>query len=75
MPQREVPQDPQTPQEWQEAADLANLYLQLQAAASYGLVVHGLQIDEARCAALLERARERGYTPRPAQQVLKEILG
>lgn len=66
--------DPKTPQEWQEAADLADFYLTLQAAAGYGLKTHNLAIDEDRCVDLLRAARVRGYEPRPAAEVLKGVV-
>lgn len=65
--------DPQSPREWQEAADLANFYLAVQAAAGYGLVTHNLAVDEERCIALLIRAVELGYTPRAPEAVLKDL--
>jgi hypothetical protein len=67
--------DPQTPQEWQEVADLANFYLALQASAAYGLVEHTFEVNEERCLALLHQAQERGYAPCPPEEVLKKVLG
>ena len=55
--------EPTTPQEWQEAADLAYGLLALEAARQYGLVTGGPTVNAARAHELLARAAERGITP------------
>jgi hypothetical protein len=58
-------QGPQTPEEWQEAADLATFWLHVDAARAYGLVKGGPPVDADRCEALLAAARGRGVRPAP----------
>ena len=74
MPADNPSADPRTPREWQEAADLANFYLTMQAAAAYGLVAHPFEVNEERCRTLLHRARTRGYAPCSAEDILKTVL-
>jgi len=58
--------DPSTPAEWQEAADLAHVYLLIDSARKYGLINGGpKRIDLDRCEKLLKRAKNRGIVPRP----------
>jgi len=57
--------DPKTPEEWQEAADLAHVYLLIDSARKYGLVMGGPKsIDVGRCEELLKKAKRRGIRPR-----------
>jgi hypothetical protein len=60
--------DPTTDDEWQEAADLAHLWLALDAARAYGLIVGGPRVNIDRCNALLARAAERGVAPVPVDE-------
>jgi hypothetical protein len=60
-----TPRDPETPEEWQEAADLAELWLLVESARLYGLVTGGPAVDVARCEDLLRRAAERGVHAAP----------
>ena len=50
-------QDPETPEEWQEAVDQSYVLKLLDSARRYGLVKCGPEIDVARCEELLERGR------------------
>lgn len=60
--------DPQTPKEWQVAADGAYFLLSLDAARQYGLIEGGPEIDADRCMEILDRAKAMGITPK---EVLK----
>jgi hypothetical protein len=51
------PQDPQTPEEWQECVNLAAGWRQVADCKMYGLVQGGPDIDVRRCDQLLERGR------------------
>jgi hypothetical protein len=55
--------DPETPREWQEAVDLADFHLQLDAARQYGLVTGGPDVDVERCEYLLKQGKNLGYRP------------
>jgi hypothetical protein len=57
------PQDPQTPEEWQECVNLAAGWRQVADCKMYGLVQGGPDIDVRRCDQLLERGRQRGVFP------------
>lgn len=60
----DYPKEPQTRQEWQEAADAAEGALALASAREYGLVTGGPQVDLHRCSLIIARAREEhGVTP------------
>jgi hypothetical protein len=55
---------PETPGEWQEAADGANFLLILDAARQFGLIT-GVSVPNVdRCELILAEARRRGITPR-----------
>ena len=55
--------DPQTRDEWQEAANLAHTLLLIDAARFYGLINRGPDIDTDRCEEIIERAQALGITP------------
>lgn len=55
--------DPQTPDQWQLAVDLADWYLHVDAARAYGLITTAVQIDVERCHQLVERGAALGITP------------
>ena len=67
--------DPETREEWQEAADAASLMLAIDSAVQYGLVAwSGAEPDNVnvdRCVELLDRARAMGITPAPLSILLK----
>lgn len=56
---------PQTTQEWQEAVDIAHVWLLVDSARQYGLVTGGPEIDVNRCLELLEQGRQQGILPSP----------
>jgi hypothetical protein len=58
------PKDPETPEQWQEAADLANFFLELESCRMYGLIEGGPRADIERCDSILNLARKRGIHPR-----------
>jgi hypothetical protein len=66
--------DPQTPAEWQEAVDMAELLLGIDSAAQYGLLTGGPSVNAARAAELLERGRAKGYTPAPFEELCERYL-
>lgn len=57
--------DPQTPDECQQAVDLADVLLMIDSARHYGLVTGGSDVDQERCAEILRAGQARGYKPRP----------
>jgi DNA helicase HerA-like ATPase len=69
---------PKTKDEWQEAVDLAEGCLALDAARQYGLIVGGPIVDFDRCCNILKRGRLRGIDPsedaieRVAREFIKE---
>lgn len=54
---------PRTRDQWQEAVDLAEVYLVIDSARKYGLVRGGPAVDVDRCEQLLAGGRARGITP------------
>ncbi len=65
--------DPQTPEEWQEAVDMAEFYLTLESARMYGLVVGGPDVNSERCLDILERGKAKGVKPSP--EYIQRCLG
>lgn len=57
------PRNPQTPEQWQEAVDLAEFMLHLDAARKYGLLTGGPEINVDRCQEMLALGKRQGYTP------------
>lgn len=67
--------DPSGPAEWQEAVDLANCMLTVDAARLYGLIETDLVVDVERCEDILRRARRHNICrPRDAAVVFRELL-
>lgn len=58
--------DPQTPEQWQHAVDLAYSYLLFDSARQYGLVTGGPTVRTKRCEEILQAGRARGISPAPA---------
>lgn len=58
------PVDPATPDEWQEAVDIASAMLLINAAVRYGLVTGGPAVAVSRCEEILRRGLAQGITPR-----------
>jgi len=57
--------DPETPDEWQSAADSADFLLLIDSARQYGLLEGGPEVNVVRCVAILERAADQGVFPTP----------
>lgn len=57
--------DPQTPEEWQQAVNMASVMLLIESARQYGLVVGGPEVNADRCQQLLDKGERRGYRPLP----------
>ena len=55
--------DPDTPERWQEAVNLAYTLQLLASARQYGLVAGGPEVDLDRCEEILRRGREMGFEP------------
>ena len=68
--------DPTTPEEWQEAVDLAETYLRIDSARKYGLITGGPAIDLDRCEELLRAGKQKGVTPSPGcvERILKQMV-
>lgn len=58
-------QDPETPEQWQEAVDMAEVLVGLDSAKQYGLVTGGPEVNVERCLEILRRGRARGVVPSP----------
>lgn len=54
---------PQTDAEWQEAVNLAEIWLQVDSARKYGLVTGGPDVDVERCEELLKAGAAKGFRP------------
>lgn len=67
------PIDPESRDEWQEAVNLANAYLQIHAAVLYGLIVGGPTINFERCNEILELGKLQGVTPCDSDGVAQVI--
>ena len=68
------PEDPQTAEQWQEAVDHADFWLQIHSAVVYGVVKYNGQINVGRCEELLRRGAALGYRPRPVEEITREIV-
>jgi hypothetical protein len=64
----QMQRDPQTPEQWQEAVDLARFTLLLHNAAVYGLV-DAPPVNVPRCEEVLRQGRRLGFIPRSDQLV------
>lgn len=54
---------PETPDEWQEAVNMAELWLLVHSAVAYGLVTYDGKINPERCDEILRLGRKRGVHP------------
>lgn len=59
------PRNPKNNREWQEAADLAEVYLKIDSAHQYGLIEGAPDIDIERCEKILKLAARRHIKPDP----------
>lgn len=57
--------EPETPEQWQHAVDIAKGLLGIDSARAYGLVVGGPTVVISRCQEILHRGKELGFTPSP----------
>lgn len=62
-----------TPEQWQEAVDLAAFALGVDAAEPYGLVT-GPKFNVARCEHVLAAGRRRGLEPAPFEQLVTRFV-
>lgn len=58
------PRLPETPEQWQEAVDLAHGFLAIESCRQYGLVTGGPRANVSRCEEILTLGKERGIAPR-----------
>lgn len=65
---------PQSDQEWQYVADLAELCQSLDAARMFGLVEGGPTINEVKCDWFLDAAARRGITPAPSEALMHRFI-
>lgn len=68
------PVDPETPAEWQDAANAASFFLLLESARAFGLVTGGPTVDVDRCDQILEAAAARGVTPADGDELCARFL-
>lgn len=66
--------DPQTPEEWQEAVNLADMHLKIEDAKLYGLVKGGPKVDKARCLSILDRGRRQKVHPKWTDEDLQALV-
>lgn len=59
----QVKRDPDTPEQWQEAVDMAKSLLMVHSAKSYGLVAGGPNVNVERCEQLLRDGARIGFIP------------
>jgi hypothetical protein len=55
--------DPQTPEQWQDAVNLAHFFMAIDSARQYGLIAGGPTVNIERCEVVLTQGREKGITP------------
>lgn len=68
------PVDPKTPEEWQEAVNLAEFYLTLDSCKQYGLVTFEPEIQVDRCAQIITMGKEIGVVPNISDETLTRFL-
>lgn len=69
------PKEPQTPEEWQQAVDVAAGARCIADCKMYGLIAGGPRIDIERADNLLARGREQGIEPsRPAHEIAIDLI-
>jgi hypothetical protein len=55
--------EPKTREEWQNAVDLSEWLLHLDAARQYGLITGGLLVNDSRAMEILDRGKAQGILP------------
>jgi hypothetical protein len=68
------PRDPVTPNEWQEAVDMAEFLLLMESAKMYGLVSFETVIHPKRCCHILALGMKHGYQPKSESELVKKFL-
>lgn len=66
--------DPQTKEEWKEAANAAQFLLLLDSARMYGLVNTSIQVNSDRCVLVLQEAKRKGITPDSDEALCKQFM-
>lgn len=66
--------DPQSDEEWKEAANAAQFLLLLDSARMYGLVKTDIQVDSDRCALILEEAKRKGIMPDSDEALCQQFI-
>lgn len=67
--------NPRTPEEWQDAADMAHFLLCVDSARQYGLIETDIQPDIDRCEQILKQARKRGIEPKDSVDTASKVMG
>jgi hypothetical protein len=69
--------NPRTPDQWQQAVDLAEGALLFHSARLCGLVAGGPKINVRRCRKVIQKGRGRGVFPTPAaaEKFVADLLG
>jgi hypothetical protein len=69
--------DPETPDEWRDAVEWAEVMLLLDSARGYGVVTGGPAVDVERCLELQARGRALGHAPttRGTEARIPTLLG
>jgi len=66
--------DPQTNEEWKEAANMAQFLLLLDSSRMYGLVQTDIEVNVDRCDEILKAAKERGIMPDPDDLLCERFI-
>lgn len=67
-------QYPRTPEQWQQAVDLAYACLWFDSAKQYGLVTGGPEVNVHRCDELLARGKAKGFVADPDRGLEQFLL-
>jgi hypothetical protein len=70
----QIPRDPITSTEWQEAVDLAEFFLLLESAKMYGLITCETVISPKRCCEILHRGALAGFMPASESELIRRFL-
>jgi hypothetical protein len=68
-----IPRDPRTPEEWQEAVNMAEFLLALDSCKQYGLIEGGPTVKFERALKIIERGKARGVVPAPFEEELMKM--
>jgi len=67
--------DPETPEQWQQAVNIAEFMLALDSARQYGLIETDIQLVVERCDDILRRGREKGFVPASIEELCRCFIG